>query len=120
MLGRVVWTQYADGAHTRAVYDDKANTVTTFDESNHKKMYYYDSIGRGVKVERYAGGPTNYSWERNIYNWQDQVYSYRDAGGHVTTTTFDCLGRVTKVTYPDLNYTVATYDDTNSIETVMG
>jgi len=117
LLGRVIWTQYADGAHTRTVYDDKANTVTTFDESGHKKIYYYDSIGRRVKVERYAGGPTNYSWERNIYNWQDQVYSYRDAGGHVTTTTFDCLGRVTKVTYSDLNYTVATYDDTNSIVT---
>jgi len=117
LLGRVIWTQYTDGAHTRTVYDDKANTATTFDESGHKKMYYFDSIGRGVKVERYAGGPANYSWERNIYNWQNQICSYRDAGGHVTTTTYDCLGRVTKVTYPDLNYTVATYDDTNSIVT---
>jgi RHS repeat-associated protein len=117
LLGRVIWTQYADGAHTRNVYNDKASTVTTFDESGHKKIYYYDSIGRVVKVERYAGGPTNYSWERNIYNWQDQVCSYRDAGGHVTTTIYDYLGRVTKVTYPDLNYTVTTYDDTNSIVT---
>jgi RHS repeat-associated protein len=117
LLGRVVWTQYTDGAHTRTVYDDKANTATTFDESNHKKIYYYDSIGRKVKTERYAGSPTNYSWERNIYNWQDQVYSYRDAGGHVTTTIYDCLGRVTKVTYPDLNYTVVTYDDISNIVT---
>lgn len=113
-IGRVIWTQHPDGAFTRTVYDDIYNTVTTFDESGHKKMEYFDKIGRKWKVESFAGGPSNYSWEKYTYNWQDQVASYVDSLGRITTTKYDYLGRTTKVTYPDLNYTLVTYDDYRS------
>jgi len=110
-IGRLIWTQNADGSRKRTVYDDVANTATVYDELNHKTTKYFDKIGRNWKSERFAGSSANYSWIKNTFNWQDQVSSYRDAKGHVTSTTYDYLGRATRVTYPDLHYASTTYND---------
>ena len=116
-LGRVAWTQYADGAHTKDIYNDKANTVTVLDELNHKTVYSYDSIGRLIKVERYGSQSTNYSYVRYGYNWQDEVAYSIDELGYVTSYSYDFLGRETKVTNPDASYRTTAYDDVNSIVT---
>jgi RHS repeat-associated protein len=120
VLGRVIWTQYADGSHTRTVYDDQNYIVTHYDELNRMTKAYYDSIGRFVKAERYVipGTPFNYSYVYCKYNWQDKALTYRNELGYVTSYDYDYLGRQTKVTNPGgTSFRTTTYDDLNSIVT---
>lgn len=120
VLGRRTNTFYADGSHTSAVYNDKLNTVTLSDQLGHKTMNYYDSLGRLVKVERYASptAPTNYSYVMYKYNWQDQVLTSRNELGYTTSYSYDFLGRQTKVTNPGASsFSTTTYDNLNSIVT---
>jgi RHS repeat-associated protein len=116
-LGRVIWTQYADGSRKRAVYDDVNNKVTLYDEQDHKTVNSYDKIGRLALVERYGSGSTVYSDVHYSYNWQDQVASYTDELSHVTSSTYDYLGRQTRVTSPDNSYRTTVYADQSNTVT---
>ncbi len=116
-IGRVVRANNSDSSYRTIVYSDTNNNVTFFDELGHKTITYFDKIGRVVKVERWGDGTSAYSWTTSGYNWQDQVSTHADEMGHVTKYAYDCLGRQTRETNPDLSYTTVAYDDVSRLVT---
>ncbi|MEM0343597.1 MAG: RHS repeat-associated core domain-containing protein [Thermoplasmata archaeon] len=122
ILGRLTKITYPNGAYDTYEYDDKNSRATKRVYTSagvlvSRTVWTFDSIGRLVKAERYGTGSIVYSSESFAYNWQDQVRAHTDARGHVTTVAYDFLGRQTRVTYPDRNYTIVAYDDINNIVT---
>ncbi|OGS56643.1 MAG: hypothetical protein A3K60_01385 [Euryarchaeota archaeon RBG_19FT_COMBO_56_21] len=112
-LGRISKLTAPDGSSQIVCYDDAMNTVTLFDQMSHKTVRKYDSIGRLVKVERWGGLGSNYSYVMYGNSWQDQILYVRDERGHVTSFEYDLLGRPTKVINPDASFATIYYDDLN-------
>lgn len=113
VLGRTIWTEYADGSYIRFVYEDSNNSVASYDEQDHVTVKHFDSLGRLVLEERYGSGSTVYSDTHVSFDWRDQVRNQTDELGGITAYTYDYLGRQTMVVNPDGTFRTATYDDEN-------
>ena len=129
--GKFVQYEYFDSGRLVVVkdemYDETSNPVR-----KRQTWQCYDAVGRLTGFLRFGdSGPLTspsctglsmsgyYSWEKYSYNWQDQVTAYTDATGRRHEKTYDSLGRVTRVTNPDLvSWVDVAYDDATNTKTV--
>ncbi|MBU7025318.1 MAG: hypothetical protein HXS48_00135, partial [Theionarchaea archaeon] len=118
LLGRITKKINPDLSEKEAIYDDQNNCVTIYDEMDHKKICYYDGIGRLIKVELYLS-PTIYFTETYTYNHQDKVKTVTDPGGHTYTYEYDSKGRKTKVVNPDSSFRQIQYNDISNTVTIL-
>jgi len=114
-LGRITKKVNADLTEKEAVYNDQNNTVTIYDELDHKTIQYYDGIGRLTKSEWYISHTINLTETYN-YNYLNRIKTVTDPGGHTYWYEYDTLGRITKVFNPDSTFKKMQYTDiTNTI-----
>ena len=110
ILGRITKKVNADLTEKEAVYNDQDNTVTIYDELDHKTVQYYDGIGRLTKSEWYITDIVKLT-ETYTLNYLDKVKTKTDPGGHTYSYEYDLLGRLTKIFNPDSTFIEAQYTD---------
>ena len=122
ILGRItrVDNPVTSGPRTNktAVYNDTANTVTLYDELNHKMVKSFDDLARLTKVERYMGDSV-YSSVQTTYNYQGLVNNTTTADGTVYSFVYDGLGRTKKEVNPDDSFKRYTYSRDGLTTTVF-
>jgi RHS repeat-associated protein len=114
-----------DGSKQTTLYDDTNNTVTHYDELNHKVKEYFDGLRRTIKIERYLTHAFPYSAETFIYNYLDKPSSRtvpHQPGSQnppAYRTEYDAQGRVTKSLNPDGSFTKIEYEDINNTVAII-
>ena len=85
---------------TRTEYDTQGRVFATFDADNHETRYFYDVLGRQIKVIRnYVDGvyeattPDEDLIETTTYDLAGRVVATADARGTKTAVTYDAAGR---------------------------
>ncbi|MBU7038462.1 MAG: DUF2341 domain-containing protein [Theionarchaea archaeon] len=110
-------TGQSEPSTVRAIYDDTNRLVYIVDQLNHYVRYDYDNLGRTTAKKWYTGTystGTLYATESFSYRYDDLVSNVTDPGSHQTAYTYDFLGRVTQVSYPDSSSVSYSYLDTNN------
>jgi RHS repeat-associated protein len=107
--GRLTGLINPDSTFVEAHYDDTTNTVTLFDENQHKKEYSYNWVNQLMQVKEYTDLATYYLTQY-IYDSEGNVTSYTDASGNTTSYTYDSLFGVTQIVYPDSTTESYSYD----------
>ncbi len=92
-------------------------TITAYDESNHRKAYVTDAHVRITNVFEYNNDPVlGWNFESDTYNTSyeydtaDNLVKITDTLGNVFTFTYDSLGRRIALSDPDLGNWTYTYD----------
>ncbi len=91
-LGRVTKSINSDGTYSRSVYDDKNNTVVTYDEVGGRKDLVYDAADRLIQSVQYLGSTKVFV--NTTYDEIGNVLNITDCSG-TTRNEYDNLGRVT-------------------------
>jgi RHS repeat-associated protein len=107
--GRVTKAFNPDSTFRQILYNDTTNTVTVFDENQHKIEYQYDWAQNLVWVKEYTDA-VNYYLAQYTYSSRGQLLSVTDARGNTTLYEYDSLFGVTQVTYADATTEVYSYD----------
>ena len=121
-----VWTQFGYDASGRKVLerhpDGTTRTwafapglVTTTDERGTLKRQYQDAYGRVSRVDEVNGGVTYTT--RYAYDAAGGLRQVTNHAGHVTATTYDLLGRKTRMQDPTVGTWTYTYDAAGSLLT---
>ncbi|MBU7026559.1 MAG: RHS repeat protein [Theionarchaea archaeon] len=103
-----------DSTFKQIQYDDTTNTISVFNENQHKKEYHYDWVGNLLQVKEYTDS-VNYYLTQYTHDSVGNLTSFTDARGNTTLYLYDSLFGVTQVTYPDLTTKTCTYDASGSI-----
>jgi RHS repeat-associated protein len=114
-LGRPTRATNPDSTYQTVQYDDAARTATALDENGHRKVYYYDWLGRLVKIAEHNGPSiyyTNYSYDR-----AGNQLLIQDAKSQSTSFTFNSLNRLVRTDYPDDTYETRSYDNAGTLVT---
>jgi RHS repeat-associated protein len=106
--GRTTKIANPDSTFKEMSYDDASNTVSVFDENQHKKEYGYDWIGNLLWIKEYSGS-ANYV-TTYTYDLQGNVTSITDANGNTTLYSYESLFGATQITHPDLTTETFAYD----------
>jgi RHS repeat-associated protein len=121
-----VWTQFgydALGRKTLELYPDGSQKtwafapglVTLTDERGSVKRQFQDGYGRLSRVEEVNGGATYAT--THTYNAAGSLLQVTNHVGHVTTNTYDLLGRKTQMQDPNMGTWIYTYDAAGSMLT---
>jgi len=106
-LDRKVKTTRPDGAVTTQAWDDR--TVTITDPKGNRKIQAYDVLDRLVQTREFPDGTTPYTTSYS-YDTYDDPFSSKNESHLVqvinpknaaTRYTYDNLGRLTRLDYPD-------------------
>jgi RHS repeat-associated protein len=119
-LGRaLVLTEPDSNIDTSMTYSLQNGTrsVTTVDPNNHKAEQRSDVFGRLVEVREYtgAGSYSLYSTTLYQYNPLDLLIQVTDEDDHVTTITYDSLGRKKDMNDPTMGHWYYDYDVNNNL-----
>ncbi|MBU7017062.1 MAG: RHS repeat protein, partial [Theionarchaea archaeon] len=106
--GRTTKIANPDSTFKEMSYDDASNTVSVFDENQHKKEYDYDWVGNLLWIKEYTGS-VNYL-TTYTYDLQGNVTSITDANGNTTLYSYESLFGATQITHPDLTTETFAYD----------
>jgi RHS repeat-associated protein len=129
LLGRVTKKEFpllsgqSQRSYLEAVYDDTNRMATIIDQNRHYVTQQYDKLGRFIAVKWYTGtynAGTLYATQTYTYRYDDLVSTATDPGNHTFTHTYDFLGRITQLSYPDSSLVSCSYDDTNNKLTKTG
>jgi len=133
-LGRVSETRFADGTSMQTVYDAVGQKVADIDQLGNRTEYEYDKLGRLTDVVQFLEGReirTEYGYDelgRQI--WQEDaldrrtLYEYDLMGrrtavvlpmGQRSTTVYDGVGNVSRMTDFNGETTVYSYDPLNRL-----
>ena len=114
----------ATSTYTNLVYD-AAGKLTEVDgnSSLSKTVLHYDSTpgrdNRVTSVEKYKTSSTSDTWNL-LYAWMGGQSQYTDGDSKVTGSTRDDLGRLVKLTSPDLaDPTIRVYDAASRLTTIV-
>ncbi|OCL26003.1 hypothetical protein U472_08220 [Orenia metallireducens] len=85
-----------------------------------KSKYYYDKLGRWVKLEQYLNQDSTTSILATEFEYDGYGNRIKtiDAEGKTTQQEYDVLNRVTKISYPDSSYATIEYDDNKLTRTI--
>ena len=108
--GRVTKKIHPDLTELEAVYSDPTNTVTLYDELDHKTVKAYDGLGRLTECLWYLSD-IQFVAETYTYTHQDNIATITDPDGHTYTSLYDSRGRLLRQINPDGTYTHIQYDD---------
>jgi len=97
-LGRVTKTRNCDNTYTTTVYDDRNNTVTTYDEMGIRKDAVYDADDRLIQSVQYLGSSKLYT--NMTYDGIGNLLTVTDCKGLTTTNEYDDMGRLTRTVSP--------------------
>ena len=120
-LGRIIKKEFpllpgqSERAYIEAIYDCENNMTTLIDQLQHYSEHHYDTIGRLTSIKWYTGtfGPgTLYASSSFAYRYDDVLVSTTDPNSHITSYTYDFLGRKTQVVHPDTSSVSYSYNDT--------
>jgi len=111
--GRVTKKIHPDLTELEAVYSDPTNTVTLYDELDHKTVKAYDGLGRLTECTWYLSD-TQFLAETYTYTHQDNIATITDPDGHTYTSEYDSRGRLLRQINPDGTCTHIQYDDTTN------
>ncbi len=136
IVGNIRVREDSDGGHTSYEYDAARRPTMITDDHGRQTTYDYDTVGRRTAVHypnglttRYEfGGPrqvltkietrradnsvvSSFTYE---YDTLDQKTKVTDADGHVTRYNYDGVGRLEKITYPDLSTEEYTFGATGA------
>lgn len=114
VMGRVVRFTKPDTTEKTFQYDDTNNTITFWDENQHKSQQKLDMKGRVLWVKEFVD-ETNYYLTQNSYDQSGHLTTITDAKGSVTTYEYASLFGVTQVTYPDNTSETYTYDGAGNL-----
>ncbi|TCL54961.1 RHS repeat-associated protein [Hydrogenispora ethanolica] len=127
-LDRLIKTTFPDGTFSTASWDDR--TVTTTDANGNQKTQTYDLLDRLIQVIEHPDANTSYSTTYTYDSFDDPLTDKTDsrliqvtnARNVKTTYTYDNLGRLTRVDYPQdgtnpLAAEVYTYDNVGNLKT---
>ena len=118
-MGRMVRSVNPDGTYASVGYSDW--TTTAVDENGHQQKSTVDAYGRLVKKEEYTGADgrsptypasafTLYATTQYSYDSESNLVKTTDAQGHVTTISYDNLGRKVSMNDPDMGVWTYAYD----------
>jgi RHS repeat-associated protein len=113
--GRLITLVNPDSTFLEAHFDDTTNTVSVFDENQHKKEYHYNWVGRLVWVKEYTD-TGNYYLTQYTYDSSGNLTSFTDGNGNTTFYSYDSLFGVTGVTYPDSSEEIFSYDAVGNLK----
>ncbi|WP_165908335.1 RHS repeat protein, partial [Hydrogenispora ethanolica] len=118
-LGREIQTQYPDGSSVTRAWADRQLTIT--DGNGNQSIQQYDLMDRLTQTVRKADANTAYT-TTSIYDTASHVVQTTNARSAKTTYSYDNLGRLTKVEYPQdgTNPMAAesyTYDNVGNLKT---
>ncbi len=113
-LGRLTRIFNPDSTFVEAQYTDATNTVSVFDENQHKKEYHYDWVGQLLWVKEYTDSQ-NYYLTQYTYDNLGQLTSLTDANQNTTSYTYDSMFGVTQTTYPDSTTEKFSYDASGNV-----
>ena len=123
LLGRITKKEFpllsgqSQRSYIEAVYDDTNRKVTIIDQLRHYVTRHYDRLGRVTDTKWYTGtygSGTLYATESYTYRYDGRLATVTDPGNDTHTCTYDFLGRITQVSYPDSSSVSYSYDDTNN------
>jgi len=127
LLGRMVKKEFPlltgqqERWYMEAVYDDSNRTVTVIDPLRHYITYHYDKLGRVTSTKWYTGtygAGTLYASSTTTYRYDGLIASVTDTGNDTVSNTYDFLGRLTQITFPDSSSRIYTYDDAHNKVTI--
>jgi len=106
-LDRKVKTTRPDGAVTTQAWDDR--TVTLTDPKGNRRIQTYDLLDRLVQTQEFPDGTTPVTTSYSYDTYDDPFTSKADSHlvqvtnpkGAATRYTYDNLGRLTRLDYPD-------------------
>ncbi len=107
--GRSKKTVNPDSTYQEVYYDDISNTISVFDEKQHKKEYHYSWNGLLLWVKEYTNS-TEYVFTQYNYDSSGNLTSFTDANGNTTSYFYDSFFGMTRTTYPDSTTEEYTYD----------
>lgn len=120
-LNRVTTTKDPLNHSTTATYDEESHLISSTDALGHQTTYGYDERGRRVSMvdavgNKSGGTPaahkTQWSWDRS-----GKQAAMTDANGHATSYTYDVIGRLTRITYPDTKFEQKTWNADGTVAT---
>jgi RHS repeat-associated protein len=104
-MNRVTQVTYADTNYVTLAYDDVTNTVSIFDENDHKNKVVAEQSDWANQLKEarqycsYGGNTTVYTWDFQYDSFGNKV-SQTDPNWDMTVQTFDTLNHLTTVTLP--------------------
>ena len=115
-VGRITKITTPDGFSELACYNDQY--LSKIDKNGHRIRETRDSFGRLVKVEEYSGIFTTCTTNQNTpyattsysSDVRNNLVSVQNAKGHLTTISYDLLGRKIAMTDPDMGNLTYQYD----------
>ena len=118
-LDREIQTTLPDGTATAYAWDDRTLTVT--DANNNQKKQTFDLLDRIITVLEKPDSSTSYTTSYR-YDTDSRLIQITNPRGAKTTNTYDNLGRLTRVDYPQdgtnpLGAEVYTYDNVGNLKT---
>ena len=115
-LGRITQITYPGPVSVNYSYNDTSNKITFTNGRGYDTIYWIDWLSRLTKVEEEYATDT-FAATTYQYDEVGHVTSFTDAENHTTTYTYASLFGVTKVTYPDAEYTQYAYDNMGNVST---
>ena len=112
--GRPTRTTNPDTTFREIHYSDATNTVSLFDENQHKREYHCDWTGNLLWVKEYTDA-VNYYLTEYTYDDVGNLTSLTDANGNTTLYEYDSLFGVTQATYPDSTTETFSYDAVGNV-----
>ncbi|MCL6511722.1 MAG: DUF6443 domain-containing protein [Anaerolineae bacterium] len=122
-LGRVTRVTGPDGTATRTIYGHSGGVEARrrqVDALGRTKVWVTDGLGRMVRVEEYTGNfdantHALYAQTHYEYGWLGQLTRVTNALGHVTTITYDALGRKVSMNDPNMGNWNYEYDQAGNL-----
>jgi RHS repeat-associated protein len=108
--GRVTKKTHPDSSELEAIYNDSTNTVTLYDELDHKTVKQYDGLGRLTDCRWYLS-ETQFIAETYTYNHQDKIITVTDPEGYIYSSLYDSRGRLVRQINPNGTHTEIQYED---------
>ncbi|WP_328541835.1 DUF6531 domain-containing protein [Streptomyces sp. NBC_00371] len=103
--GNLIGLHAADGAYTRAVYNQWDLPVSITERGGARRAFEYDEHGNGTAVIAADGARTEYT-----YNPRGHITAIRNAVGDLTQITTDAAGLPSRIAAPDAAAVTLTRD----------